>query len=120
MDGLEYLVAEALRTRRSDLAEELVKTLHAIADMDDRERAQIHGRSLRLVHLAAAPSHERDEPEAANVIHIHGRGHPARGLHLCLQLLQAEATAFNMPFLAHLIGVASEAADIEAGQSPGS
>jgi predicted DNA-binding ribbon-helix-helix protein len=59
----------------------------------------------------AAPQ-EDDQP--SNIVRIHGLEHPARGLQLCLDQLRKEATAFQLPFVAYLISVASEAARQEA------
>lgn len=137
LDGLEYLVAESLRIRRSDLATELVKALHIIADVEElRLGASKHAAraSLRLLPFSLPPStsvSSADEPdgdmrenrapdknqsgkELSNIVHLHSSRHPARGLHLCLEQLQREAVAFCMPFVAHLIDAASEAALQEA------
>lgn len=121
LDGLEYLVAEALRMRRTDMAEELVRALHAIADQEERRVLQSRIAPLRLVHVADEAVGEAGPGNvgAGNIVHIHGRGHPAQGLYHCLEQLQVEAEAFGMPFLAHLIGVACEAAQMEAEAAAG-
>lgn len=50
---------------------------------------------------------------AAKVIALN-QFNPAQSLHLCLDQLRSEADTFGWTFVAHLIGVASEAASHEA------
>lgn len=50
----------------------------------------------------------------SNVIHLHETANPARGLHLCLYQLHKEAISLGLPFVAYMIGIASEAARDES------
>lgn len=45
---------------------------------------------------------------------MHTTDNPVRGLQLCLLQLYKEATALGLPFVAHTIGIAAEAARDEA------
>lgn len=49
-----------------------------------------------------------------HVNQMHTTDNPVRGLQLCLLQLYKEAVALGLPFVAHTIGMASEAALDEA------
>lgn len=141
LDGLEFLISESLRGRRADLAEELVKALHAVAEIEELRLADGTHRAGMTEALSRLPSSLPREPEPAatkaavhhgirsaappdrplshaapaNVVSIHTARNPARGLHLCLEQLRTEAISVRLSFVAHLIQIASEAA-LEEGE----